>query len=129
MSINVTWDNTEHTIVRWEFNGAWDWDEFYDAFAQSKALVQSSSDPSVAVICDLRRSAGLPEQFMAHYPHVHRDKSDNRGMIVVVGSSSFIKAAIRTFNQVFGRWLKDEIRTAASLEEARALIAQAREQT
>ncbi len=47
-------------------------------------------------------------------------------MIVVVGSSSFIKAAIRTFNQVFGHWLKDEIYTAATLEEARALIAQQR---
>ncbi len=67
MSINVTWDNAEHTVVRWEFDGVWEWEEFFDAFAQSKALVQSSSDRSVAVICDMRRSPRLPERFLTHY--------------------------------------------------------------
>ena len=60
MSISVLWDNRNRTIVRWEFNPDWSWDDILTAWFETELLMEQIVH-SVDFIIDVSKTDKLPQ--------------------------------------------------------------------
>ena len=122
MSIHITWDNTDRTILRWDFEQGWDWDEMRSAAAAAEMMITQSAE-RVSMIhnalssCDVPR---LPQRFKQR----PLDLPARVGMIVLVGDNPTMSSLLTLFLRAF-QSLNSRLATASTLEEARRIIAEA----
>ncbi|MEQ8673648.1 MAG: hypothetical protein RLP44_06650 [Aggregatilineales bacterium] len=97
MAININWQNSEKTIVLWEFVAPWTWVEFYDAIAEQKKLM-SSDQQTIDFIADFSNAYPLPEQILVHafyaayQLNTHADGSRHDTYIVLIQPGSFLSS-------------------------------------
>ncbi len=65
MAIAVQWDNLEHTVVRWDFDRDWTWEEFADSARVSSAMM-ASMDARIDVILNVT-NCRPPQRSMTRY--------------------------------------------------------------
>jgi len=121
MGIRVMWDNSERTIIRYEFETRWSWGDLYAASDEGTALLDSVGH-RVDFIADLRGTSHLPGDFMQHAGRIAGGTHPRRGIVVVVGASPVLRGLSNTVGFLFRKATKD-LRFADTLEEARTLIA------
>lgn len=124
MPVRVVWDDDAQTIIRWDYEGKWTWVEVSTAFETVVRLMRSV-DHTVCIIHDLSRSAGLPGAALTNARRFTAALPENWDISVVVGAGTFIESVLSVFSKVYQK-LGARYRTARSLDEARALIAQHR---
>ena len=92
MTIAVAWDNEKKTIIRYEFQKGWSWDEVDPAFKIADGLM-SSVDHKVDVIMDFSPSSLLvPKGALTHAQRaLSNPRHDNLASTVIVGSR-FVQA-------------------------------------
>ena len=123
MGIQVVWDDEAKSILRWDFETDWGWDDFRRAFEKS---VDMGGDVGYRV--DVIPYAGaiqqLPMGALREFQRIERNLPDNTGLIVITGGNTFTNAIINVFAKVnrINTWM-----TAKTLEDARAIIARDRE--
>ncbi len=120
MSINVQWDNEEHTLVRWDFIGTWDWNDFLAAQKASNELI-SSVPHRVDIIGDVSGSHQIPPGAIARFRTYRRDDPPNAGRVVLVGASAYIRTMVEIFRGIFPN-TGGNFTFADSLEEARSAL-------
>ena len=118
LRITVQWDNEEHTLVRWDFIGAWDWNDFLAAQQASNDLINSVPH-TVHIIGDVSRSAQLPPGAIARFRTFKRVDPENAGRVVLVGASIYIRTIVDIFRGMFPK-TGGNFTFANSLEEARS---------
>jgi len=118
MSIHVAWDDDNHTLIRWDFETDWHWDDFRAAFEKSVEM-GGSVGYRVDVIPFAAATVKLPLGALGEFNRLHRQLPDNVGLIVIAGGSPFTNMIISTFASLnrITTW-----RTAPTLQDARALI-------
>jgi hypothetical protein len=121
MSIDVHWDNEQHTVARWVFADAWTWEDFEAVQARFLTMLHNI-DHTVDVIVDMRAISSLPPDSFAHYKRLERDGLPNRGRVVVVTTCQFIRSMVMTFNQTFKQW-PIRFTLAETIEEAQDILA------
>ena len=120
--INVSFDNPEKTIIRWDFKGRWTWHDWYEATRVALELRATVDDnPCVPAIFDVKHSGKVP---MGALPHARAamEMMDPRDYVVIANPSGFIRSiteAFRALNPTF----RDKVCTARSVAEAREMIA------
>jgi len=123
--IQVVWDNDEKTIVRWEFKGAWTWDEWYEATRYVLEMRATVMDhPCVPAIFDLKHSGNVP---MGALPHARTamEMMDPRDYVIITNSSGFVRSLTEIFRHL-NREFAEKVFVARTVEEARSIIAQRR---
>lgn len=124
MAISVSWDDDQHTIVRWVFGAGWTWDDFSTAQQMSNQLIESV-DYSVDIIGDLSNTSGLPANALTAYRGFVDWTASNLDMIVLVGAGRFVKAMVSVFVKVMpGKAPGTHFVFADTLDRAYALIAE-----
>jgi hypothetical protein len=123
MSVSVTWDNDQHTILRFQFGDYWEWDEFQAAIKESQGLL-ASVNHIVDVIADLQHSPFVPTETLARLAYVGSSSPINLGNIVLVGSNSFAKTTLAVFRTFYGT-MAQAFEVAHSVERGRVLLSQA----
>ena len=118
MSIHVVWDDAERSIVRWDFEQDWDWNDFWEAFAESIRIGEGYTR-RVDVIPNVTATKRLPIGALGAFKSADAKLPDFVKLVVVAGSDSMTRTIIRTFAQINHI---DSWRTATTLDEARALI-------
>ena len=121
MSITVTWDNPERTVLRYEFTGVWQWDEFNKALDQAEKMLASVGH-IVDVIADFQASGCVPTETLARLAYVAGSRPVNLGANVLVGSQVFNTTTFTVFGNYFGDVARS-YQMAHSLDRARALLA------
>lgn len=124
MSIQVMWDDDARTIIRLEYAEQWTWDEVTAALAEEIALLHSV-EHDVCIIHDLRQSSGLPDGALTRARQLTTGLPANRDISVVVHGGALIETVVSIFGKI-NRAQSSRYRTAPTLEQARALIAQHR---
>ncbi len=124
MSVSASWDNEDHTIIRYDFDMKWTWDEFNTAASDAFAMTRNA-DYIVDTISNFKPGAALPANALFQFRRAMANAPKNRGVNVIVGSSTFIKSMVATFSR-FNKQLGEKLVVADTLEEARALIRQRR---
>ena len=126
MGVTVAWDNTEKTIMRFDYTGDWTWDDF-DAVEPDLQAMMDSVDHQVDTIVVLETSS-VPLGALARFSTIVNSPSfthPNAGLTVVVGASGLARALA----DIFGKAHKQtaaKIAMASTLEEAYAIIAEHR---
>jgi hypothetical protein len=118
MSIHYEWDNEEKTIIRYDFDGKWTWEEFRDKQTEANALFAEVDHP-VDVILDLLKSESRPTNLFVHIRESEAHRPPNHGRLVVVRSGQFVRTMLATYQRLFGSRDKIETIRVDTLEEAR----------
>ncbi len=121
MSVNVYWEDHEHTLLRYDLVGKWDWNDLYAVLALGLRM-EMRTIHRVDVLLDMRQSGAIGDGAIAHIRKIADKQPPNVGMMVVITPSKFLRAlfqaAMRSYKNV-GLY----IRLASSETEARQLIA------
>lgn len=118
MGIQVVWDDVEQTIIRWDFDTEWDWNDFWDAFAESIRLGEGYTK-RVDVMPNVTQTKRLPIGALGAFKSADAKLPDFVKLVVVAGSDTMTRLMIKTFAQINRI---DSWRTASTLDEARAII-------
>jgi hypothetical protein len=120
MSIYVGWDSPEQTIIRWEVEGRWDWDEFEAAQQQSVALIQTVPHV-VHIIADVSNSAKLPSNALASFRSYRHSGLNNVGQVALVQASPLIRAAAKVIEKIAPQAVS-RFHFVNTLDEAREIL-------
>ena len=120
MGVNVLWDNDAHTAIRYDFEGQWTWSEF-DAATKTAFELTRSVDHAVDSISNFRPGALIPSNALFQFRRAMVDAPKNRGITVIVGSSTFIKTLVSVFSRL-NRSFGERLLLADTLDQARALL-------
>lgn len=125
MPVNMLWDDAEKSILRFEYQGKWTWEEVNNMMAQ--ANVELTAVPHrVDTIHDFTSSSsGLPSNVLSHASSLSRQIPAQAGMSVVVGSSALINTLLSIFTKVYPQFAS-RYKSASTLDAAYALIEHSR---
>jgi hypothetical protein len=124
-SVTVSWHDPDETIVYYQFEGKWDWNDFYPAYQQ--AIDMEKSKPyRVDVIVDLRGSGHMPPNVLLHMKNISDKQPDNIGLSVLVTTNrvmhSIYSVGVRFYDKI-GHYFV----LAPTPEAAQAMITASRE--
>jgi hypothetical protein len=120
MGIIVDWDNSAKTIVRYEFDEQWGWEEFYVAKKRAYTLINTVSH-KVGVIMNAPSNVQLPPNMLTHSLSALRNKHPNTIVLVFVLTKPFLRAMISTMGKI-SRTAASSIELATTLDEARTIV-------
>ena len=122
MPIHIAWDNADRTILRWDFEQNWDWDELRSAAAAAELMI-TQVPHRVDIIHNALCGPEMPSDAQRHKQRA-LDLPSRVGVIVLVGDSPMLSVLLTLFMRVFHSF-NTRLATASSLEEARMIIAEA----
>ena len=125
MGITVVWDDDAKSIIRWDFEDHWTWEEFYQGFDQSLEMAQSVTH-RIDVIPETTHTEHMPPGALTQFRRVFEKSPPHMQLTVVTGANTFGRAILNIFIRLnrISTW-----RIANTLDEARAIIAQDREES
>lgn len=126
MHITVDWDNENRTIIRFQFQRGWTWDNLRAAIGQADDLITSVDHP-VNLVIDIREAGAIPADFMSGATDIFAsgEARANEGVKVVVGAGRLVRMAYDALRRLYGSKLEGRpFLFASSLEEAYKLLKQ-----
>ncbi len=130
MGISVHLDTPELSIVRYEFDAHWDWEDLFVATQEDDKLVAGRE--RFHLILDMRAVKAMPPN-----PTVKLRKlaegvgaAAQLGLIVMVGQSRWAETILDIFYRVYGSQANSigGVDSVQTLEQARALVAEYEEE-
>jgi hypothetical protein len=122
MGIKVEWDNPSKTIICYEFDERWSWEDFFAAKKQAYNMI-ATVPHRVGVIMNAPSSVTMPPNMLSHSLSALRNKHPNTLVLVFVLTRPFMRAMIGTLSKI-SRFAASSIELATTLDEARAIIEQ-----
>jgi hypothetical protein len=114
MGVAVQWDDTQQTVIRWDFEPNWTWDELADSARVSSAMI-ASADVPVGIILNLLNSRAPSGRITAYHRSAFEYLPSNMGSLVMVCDTELCAAQL--VMPFF-----PQMHMADSLSEARALL-------
>lgn len=123
MPVSVSWDNESKTVIRYDLEGRWTWDEALTAF-DTAALMLAEVQHTVNFIVnpvDPVSQIYVPPNTLGNLITLYRRSTDNAGISVLLINN----ATVRTLTRLMST-LNPAVATrflfADSLEEARLIL-------
>ncbi len=120
MPVHVSWDNEDKTIIHYQFDQDWTWDEFFPAQARAQELI-STVPHKVGVILETHHNGAIPHNLLGNFRNGLRTKHPNTVIVVIVVTRPFIRTMIATV-RALSPLAHVHIEMAYTLEEARPMI-------
>ncbi|MEO8606838.1 MAG: hypothetical protein ABI690_03095 [Chloroflexota bacterium] len=124
MPVRVYGEDETHTLVHYDFEGNWTWDELYPAYYQAIEMEKSVSH-RVDVILDMRQSKKIPSNALMHIKNISDKQPPNIGLSVIVTNSAFLASMYKIGVQFYAK-IGHYFFLTTSLDEARQMIAKSR---
>jgi hypothetical protein len=119
MGIQVRWDNAEHNILLWEFNGRWTVDNIIAGIETSDRYLNQATE-RVDFIIDVSEGGLIPPQLLRFVRNHHHKPHPMEGKKVVIGADRYLRLFWRELARYVPRhW---QIEFAETYEAARAII-------
>ena len=118
MGINIQWDNEQQTIMRFDLDPHWTWDELFAAKKQAHELVSMVSHKTVTII-DAPHTTALPPNLLLNARSALRNNHPNTLVVIFVATNPFILSAFNTMSG-FLRSIALRLEFAPTLDEARS---------
>lgn len=124
MAIDVFWDDDAQTTIRYKFGEEWALQDLLAATQADDALMDMV-DHTVHLIFDMTDTKALPAGLVSSMRALETEISDQLGLIVLVGATTFFESLSNIFYNIFATGKKGlaAFKTATTLDEARQLIA------
>jgi hypothetical protein len=125
MSINITWDNPEKTIIYINFEGDWDWAAYDAAINELHSKIREVNH-TVDILSYMPPGKTLPPGApLNHLRRAFQQQPANGGYSVFIGGTTFGDAIVSVFSKM-NRSVAEKIKVAETLEAGRVLIAKLR---
>lgn len=102
MAITAYWVDESKTIIRYDFEGHWDWDIFYPVYNQVVEMA-TSVDHRVDVVLDLRKNTTFPKNIIMHIQSIANKRPANMGKSVIVTKNRFARSLYRVASKISAR--------------------------
>lgn len=120
MPMTVRWHPDERYIILWEVGERFTVDEFYQAYATIRTMLDGSQVSSYYIVTDLSRVRHYPSGLVSAFRQGHRRAGQAYRGTIMVGAPTFARSLISLLQQLnIGDGL---YRFANSVEDAVALI-------
>jgi hypothetical protein len=124
MPIQVYWEDSEKTIVRYDFQGMWTWDDLYAVYYQAIAM-ETSVPHRVDIILDMLTSQRIPGNALLHLKNLSEKQPPNVGLSIFVTRNAFVISMYNMAIKVYGK-IAYYFRLANTLDDAHSMIEAAR---
>ncbi len=121
MGISVEWFDDSKTILYWQFDTEWTWDDYEIVLAKSRAMVLASSH-TVHVIADAIRPRRVPKDGFTYFRSAMDLRPPNMGMIVVAIQNHFFTKVLATTYNAYAQARHIPFRVTMTVDEAYAHI-------
>jgi hypothetical protein len=128
MPVHAAWDNAEKTVMRWTFEGAWKWDEYYTLRAETNQKIAAETH-AVDLIVDLSKSNALPDGILTHGRNAVVATPPNIGVTVLVGANPVLRSFYKMFSNLYRTLISSkelDMVMANTVEDAYKLLAERR---
>lgn len=98
-SMQVSWDNSERTIIRYTYQNDWNWDDYLDKLLIGRRMMQEV-DHQVCVLNDMRQIQQLPPNFLSTARSIISSRPDNTGLCILLTTNIYFKAMYRVLAQI-----------------------------
>lgn len=126
MPVEAYWVDDEQTLIQYDFEGVWTWEEFYPVYGQVVEMMKTVPH-KVDNILDLRASRGVPPNALSHLKNLTDKQLPNTGVCIFVTDNSVLTLLYRT-GAKFHPAINQTFALVKSLEEARDIVAESRSQ-
>ncbi len=124
MGIAVSWDNAEHTIIRFEVAGFWSIEHLVTASHATTEMLSDVGHP-VSFIIDITHNESTPPNILSMTRRLFENADSKINMRVIVGANHFAHIFFNTFASIYGSVLhRNPLKFAGTVDEARHLIQQ-----
>jgi len=121
MTIEVQWENEEHTVVLLQFKGAMTWREYDEGVDKTYALMRTV-DHKVDVISYMHPTVKLPKgDAISHIKRAFTVRPPNMRKGLLIGNDLFGEAVVRALIKVKG--IQETYIAVDNMEAAHATIA------
>lgn len=126
MPVSVSWYDDAKTIVWYDFQGKWTWDELYPEFERALEMERSVGH-RVDVILDFRDTHSVGANALAHLKRIADRQPDNIGLSVFVTQNQFMKK-LYDIGTSFYKPIGHYFRVVPTVDDALAVIYKEREE-
>src|SRR4051794_17416160 len=102
MTIEVSWDNDEKTLLRFDFSGHWTLQEFSNAAQKSHTMISATPHQGpVATLLILSDKLYMPPNLFSLAQERARHKHPRSIVAVLVTESNFVIMLLKTLQKVY----------------------------
>ena len=117
MKVDIKWDNDEKTIIYYDFQMGWDWQDLHAALKGAGEMVQEAPN-QVSVIMDFSNASLIPKGALSQIRWAFNNpKPDNIGLTVVIAPNTFFQAMVSLAKKMWGaaanKWMMSFVTTQA----------------
>lgn len=120
MGIVVSWYDADKTIMIWEFQGEWEWQDYHQAINQGVVMLKSV-DHMVDSIMDLTHNRSLPPNAVLQGKRWFMVAPNNFGVTVVANANRLIQSIATTIGSVYKNF-GSKIMMARTVDDAVRII-------
>jgi hypothetical protein len=120
MPVNVKWMDDAKTILMYECQDEWTWEEAWDAFDIGHPMLEASPHV-VDVIIDFMTSEGMPQGARGQIRELTDRAAENWGLCIVTGEDAMAQQIMFTLSKIFPK-LGERFRMVKNREAALELI-------
>lgn len=99
MTIRLTWDTERKTVLRQQFEGYWDLDEFYRIIDKTRKLLDGLSH-TVHIIFDTTNSHRTPSNLLSAMRYVNDQVAPNQGEVIFVGADDELRSMLAIASRI-----------------------------
>ena len=121
-NIEVSWDDEAKTIVRYDFDFGWTWEELEIANKEFNILMKSVPHTVCAIACQNYSQHYLPPNPVARIGALLALKTEQKALSVIVARSSLVRSTLDIVMKIYPAAIN--LRVVNTLDEARLLIRQ-----
>ena len=97
--VEIRWDNSEKTIIRYTYQSNWTWDSFLEALTEGRRMMQEVSH-SVCILNDMRQIRYLPPNFLSTAQSIITSRPENTGISVFLTTNVSFQAMYRVLAKI-----------------------------
>lgn len=98
-TITLDWDNEEKTILRYTFQGNWNWDDYLQWLSVGRNMMKSVKH-EVCIINDMRLMKQLPANFVNTASGIIISRPSNTGLVVFLTTNTFFQVTYRILGRI-----------------------------
>ena len=125
MSISVSWDNPQKTVIRYLVEGEWGWDDLQAANGEMNKLLETINHQA-NILLVLHNTSLVPNEVFSRFKRSMRTRHPRLGSVMVfVGAPRLVRMLTETFTRLYGRRAGLVFEFAETEEEGRRILAAA----
>ena len=102
MSIKVSWDNPEKTVIRQDISGYWTAEEYVDSVLEMYDTMKTVTQ-TVDIIVDMTQIRNFPTRMLASAPRFNTQLPPNRGLTIGINVPRHLVSIVRIALRLYPR--------------------------